>query len=215
MKLTSEMLDELEGLERAATPGSWEYRPRASGTESDPGLVATVNGGDMAIFESTAYWSHVDGCLIAATRNALPTLLTAARAHLAERDRLVDALARANGQPGEPKPSCRCCIMFNVTRQRLLSRLRLDLGLGWYHVEAEVSRLTAEVERYREACGPRVGDVWEHQRAGYLPRTLHVEDVHVVFAGDVHGRTHMDAATWAREWAAGRLRLVTPAGGEG
>lgn len=78
-----------------------------------------------------------------------------------------------------------------------------------------------EVERYpvrglgrpmSDQREPRVGDVWVHKKEGAnRSRKLHVEDIHVVFAGDVMGRTYMDAAKWARELAAGRLRLLAPA----
>lgn len=78
-----------------------------------------------------------------------------------------------------------------------------------------------EVERYpvrgqgrsvSDQREPRVGDVWVHHRDGAtISQALHVEDVHVLFGGDEYGRMYMDAATWARELAAGRLLLLSPA----
>lgn len=59
---------------------------------------------------------------------------------------------------------------------------------------------------------PRAGGVWEYQREGAACScTLHAEDVHVLFRVDEYGGLYMDAATWWRELAAGRLRLLSPA----
>lgn len=68
--LSSERLDELEELLRAATPGPWET--------NDPGIVLHPEFGGY-VAETETPNQDVDTRLIVAAVNALPDLIAAAR----------------------------------------------------------------------------------------------------------------------------------------
>lgn len=88
--LTPEVIAEIEGLMRACTPGEWAADPRRliiqtpSGDREGPvmsylaGNPATGPGMTLSV----ASERHADHHLIAATHNALPALLAAARLFL-------------------------------------------------------------------------------------------------------------------------------------
>jgi hypothetical protein len=75
----SNLLDTLEALERAATPGPW-----AEVAESGDWWVEGAEG--IGVCESNEAWNHQgDVNLMVAARNALPALLRLARAVREER----------------------------------------------------------------------------------------------------------------------------------
>lgn len=75
--LTAEEREELERLEKAATPGPWA--PAAHGSPQERWwTVAKSEGMPRQVARITSSFEH-DARLIAAMRNALPALLSAAR----------------------------------------------------------------------------------------------------------------------------------------
>ena len=68
------MLDELERLERAATPGPWVDVDPHNIRHAEPNIYA----GDQEIAD--VFSSTADSALVCAARNALPALLRVARA---------------------------------------------------------------------------------------------------------------------------------------
>jgi hypothetical protein len=81
--MTSEELDELEKLEKAATPGPWVYEHSPGDTEyalPDSFDVIAPNGDALcAMYTSDVVLSETHGQLIPAIRNAAPALIAAAR----------------------------------------------------------------------------------------------------------------------------------------
>lgn len=92
MSSLSELIDEFERLDREATPGPWEHRPRggpiSSGIEEGlpdywSGILSVpaqpfALGRVAAAFESDSYPS--DAALIVALRNALPRIVALLKA---------------------------------------------------------------------------------------------------------------------------------------
>jgi hypothetical protein len=84
------VIDHLVALERAATPGPWQHFDANEGTGHFPGWMVANDAFHNPPADEDAPWLAVelhtgveaDAALIAAVRNALPALLTIARAQL-------------------------------------------------------------------------------------------------------------------------------------
>lgn len=101
--MTSEQIDELEKLEKAATPGPWVYERSPGDMEvgyPDQFDVIAPNG-DALCSMSTSDWglAEAHGKLIPALRNAAPFLIAAAMENA--KLRAVVEAARAYVEHGE------------------------------------------------------------------------------------------------------------------
>lgn len=124
--MTPSQLDELERLEREATPGEW----RAGAVEKDAIFIRHDEGlagpgGERVLLRANKHYPHaIDVEFIAAARNALPALLAAAR-----------ELEAAKAQ----------WIALKTTNDGLMTRARVDVN-----IEADLRNILAAVTADRD-----------------------------------------------------------------
>ncbi len=130
-------LDSLAALEKAATPGPWDYETELLSPDVD------INGFHWRPYGHTysPEWggdspqAAADGALIAAARNALPRLLALARAgeRLAAAVEATQWMANPNEDDGRPGPCPEC---------------------GWRPGHADHCELAAALANWQVARGP-------------------------------------------------------------
>jgi hypothetical protein len=167
MSIDDAKLAELEALEKAATPGPWEWDADIPAVWQDDG----PGGKDPAV----CFIGEVnrlnrkmdDAAFIATARNALGDLIADLREARQEYQAASEAGTRIAGylktaeaerdEARDDNASLRS--MFDATRHRMAERLGTDSANSWFALEGISRELRSERDRLREALSQAAHDL--------------------------------------------------------